>query len=589
MPGPGGPPLRAGPARLSLDGAGFLTKGPVAVFFPAVASLSSWSQGALRRWRQAVLSPLGWLVFVLVAGPWYLAIYLDDGPAFFESFFLKHNVGRFGGAMHGHTGFFGYYFVALPLIVLPFTGWLLRLLPELHRAWSDPLDRFLWIWFLRSSSSFSFSGTKLPHYLLYGATPLFIRWPDTATCCANPGWPGPCRAFFHPDLLALPWVIGIAADGVRKDHELAMLAEGRALLDWHYLAWVGAAAAGVLGLALWPSPPLWQRLILAGLVQTLVVFGAVVPRVMETMQGPVKEAALLARTLDLPTVVFRTSMPSFSVYRGAITPGPHPQARRTGLSAGKKLGLLARELPDLEQALIYRRGPVALVLVGERVRQTDGIAPVAPLPEPGADEPQSPANGDTMHQRPCLLVARPGPGPGRGRPRTPLYPPPGAEAWLARGTLRCLTVGVALWLACGYHAGFDRINAAGVAYPDWVWQWLTALGDERVPLAVGFLFARRGRGLLGLGPGRAARGGLQQGLEAPVRYTAATRSPAARRLPPDRSGATAHQLPLRPQRQRRGPVRRTGLLRALVGGAGAFPVAGRLVGLAGSQWVCTGR
>jgi hypothetical protein len=59
-------------------------------------------------------------------------------------------------------------------------------------------------------------------------------------------------------------------------------------------------------------------------VQTLVVFGALVPRVFEVMQAPVKEAGQLARALDLPTVVYRTSMPSFSVYRGAITPQESP-------------------------------------------------------------------------------------------------------------------------------------------------------------------------------------------------------------------------------------------------------------------------
>jgi 4-amino-4-deoxy-L-arabinose transferase-like glycosyltransferase len=48
---------------------------------------------------------------------------------FFQSFFLDHNVGRYGGVKHGHAGFPGYYFVMLPLVLLPFTGWFLRLLP----------------------------------------------------------------------------------------------------------------------------------------------------------------------------------------------------------------------------------------------------------------------------------------------------------------------------------------------------------------------------------------------------------------------------------------------------------------------------
>jgi 4-amino-4-deoxy-L-arabinose transferase-like glycosyltransferase len=94
-----------------------------------------------------VFAPLGWLVFIAVAGPWYLAIYIDDGAGFFQSFFLDHNLGRYGGVKHGHAGFPGYYFVMLPLVLLPFTGWFLRLLPMARALWADPLDRFLVLWF----------------------------------------------------------------------------------------------------------------------------------------------------------------------------------------------------------------------------------------------------------------------------------------------------------------------------------------------------------------------------------------------------------------------------------------------------------
>jgi membrane-associated phospholipid phosphatase len=77
-----------------------------------------------------------------------------------------------------------------------------------------------------------------------------------------------------------------------------------------------------------------------------------------------------------------------------------------------------------------------------------------------------------------------------GAVRTPLDPP-GGGLWLARATLGCLIVGTTLFLFCGYHAGFERINAAATAYPDWVWECLTVLGDERVPLALSLFFARR--------------------------------------------------------------------------------------------------
>lgn len=367
-------------------GLGFLTKGPVAVFFPVLVSflffLSEirWSKQSLLvalRWFRAAFSPLGWLVFLLVAGPWYLAIYLDDGADFFRSFFLEHNAGRFDEAMHGHAGFPGYYLVMLPLILLPFTGWFLSLFKASRTAWSDPLERFLWIWFLTVFVFFSFSGTKLPHYLLYGAVPLFILMARHRDRLTN-RW----LAFAPPLLLlallvALPLMLdtilhvieGIATSPsaeVRamlelKAHESALLIDGRRALDLPYGLAVLTGLAAMIVLLRWSRPPLWQRLVLAGLVQTWVVYGFLVPRVFEAMQAPVKEAGLMAKQLDLPTVVYRTSMPSFSVYRDAITPKRPPVAGELVFLRVDKLDSLTRDYPELRQEIVYRRGAVALV------------------------------------------------------------------------------------------------------------------------------------------------------------------------------------------------------------------------------------
>ena len=345
-------------------GLGFLTKGPVAVFFPLLVSLLFFlSEGSLRDWWRAVFAPLGWLVFLAVAVPWYVAIYLDNGSGFFESFFLRHNLGRFGDTIHGHKGFLGYYFVILPLIMLPFTGWLLRLLPTLGRAWADPLDRFLWLWFGVVFVFFSFSGTKLPHYLLYGTVPLFILMARHRELLAS-RWLG----FVPPVLFMLllwflPEVVEMAAARAHKAHEVAMFTEGGRVLDGAYRLAVGIGLASLLAIALWRRIGVWQGLVVAGFVQTAVVYGALVPRVFEILQAPVKEAALLARELDLPTVIYRTSMPSFSVYRQAITPDREPAPGDLVFLRVDKLDRLRAELPGLSQEVVFRRGPVALVKI----------------------------------------------------------------------------------------------------------------------------------------------------------------------------------------------------------------------------------
>lgn len=345
-------------------GLGFLTKGPVAVFFPVVVSfLFFLSLRSLRDWVRAVFFPLGWALFLAVALPWYVAIYLDSGSGFFESFFLRHNLGRFGDAVHGHRGFFGYYFVVLPLILLPFTGWFLRLLPALRQTWADPLDRFLWLWFAAVFVFFSLSGTKLPHYVLYGATPLFVLMARHRELLASRWLAFAPPLLFFVLLLLLPELVALAAGQTDKPHQLAMFEMGGTLLDAPYRISVALGLVLVLALALWRRLRPWQGLVLAGLVQMAVVSGALVPRVMEVLQGPVKEAALLARELDMPTVVYRTSMPSFSVYRQAITPDRDPRPGELVFLRVDKLDALAERHPDLDQELVFRRGAVALVRV----------------------------------------------------------------------------------------------------------------------------------------------------------------------------------------------------------------------------------
>lgn len=63
--------------------------------------------------------------------------------------------------------------------------------------------------------------------------------------------------------------------------------------------------------------------------------------------------------------------------------------------------------------------------------------------------------------------------------------------WLARWALVSALVGLSLFLFCGYHAGFARLNGLAAQAPDWIWEWLTVLGDERVAFALTLFFTRR--------------------------------------------------------------------------------------------------
>lgn len=55
----------------------------------------------------------------------------------------------------------------------------------------------------------------------------------------------------------------------------------------------------------------------------------------------------------------------------------------------------------------------------------------------------------------------------------------------------CGLVAVGLYLNGGYHAGFQALNRLGAAQPQWPWQLVTLLGDERLLFALALLVCRR--------------------------------------------------------------------------------------------------
>lgn len=345
-------------------GLGFLTKGPVAVFFPFLVSvLYFFTLRDLSTWRAAVFAPRGWLIFLLIVVPWHVAIYFDNGMGFFASFFLKHNLGRFGGTLHGHAGFPGYYLLILPLILLPFSGWLVAILPKWRQLWHDPRERFLLLWFVCVLVFFSFSHTQLPHYLIYGITPLFILFARYRDELCHPWWAFLPPLIFMLLLTFLPELLAILAPAVTDEEQRALLQEGHRSLDERYRLITVTASVLVIGLWRYRRRPVWQRLLGVGIIQALLVFGVVGPRVLAVLQEPTKEAGLLARALAEPTVVYRTNLPSFSVYRQAVTPARLPRAGELVFLRLAKWPALQKHFPAAQLQVIYRRGAVMLVRV----------------------------------------------------------------------------------------------------------------------------------------------------------------------------------------------------------------------------------
>lgn len=343
-------------------GLGVLTKGPIALLVPAATTLIYCaSQRRMRDWLRSVASIPGWLILLAVAVPWYAAALAIHGQAFIDGFLLKHNVERFSGSLEGHSGSIFYYVAIVPVLLLPWLVWLLAALRRAKADMANPLRRFLWIWAAFVIGFFSLSGTKLPHYALYGCTPLFVlialnrESVRNARIAALPAIVLLCLCF------ALPSILGDAlTKGWIKDPFYALQIGRVSLLPLSSYRLVTACALVAAALAVFIlHSDAWKRTSLVAILSLVAVTAGVAPLVGELLQGPTKRAGIAARAYQEETVMWNFHAPSFSVYRQGITPAVQAHAGQIAITRADRLPA------DAKVDVLHREGGVLLVRVKE--------------------------------------------------------------------------------------------------------------------------------------------------------------------------------------------------------------------------------
>ncbi|MEN9502495.1 MAG: hypothetical protein RI964_1780 [Pseudomonadota bacterium] len=309
-------------------GLGFLCKGPIAVAIPLVVSGCLYiAHGQWQAWWRTLLNPYGLLLFIAVAAPWYVLEYQAQGQAFIDGFFFKHNLKRFSDTMEGHGGSVWYYLMALPFIILPFSGLLLSLFKQLPQLIQQPWQRFLWCWFGFVLVFFSFSNTQLPHYLLYGITPLLLLLAQYTG--ENPNrWLAVLPALVMAGILCgLPELLVMAVQQNPSAYFSGLLDQAQPMLGLRYRLAAGLYAFALLLLLFWPNVTGFVRLCGVAIMQTVFLTSVLIPLIAHIQQSPVKAAAQFAQQhLENATIVMDgIDMPSFTVYRQHITPHRPPQ------------------------------------------------------------------------------------------------------------------------------------------------------------------------------------------------------------------------------------------------------------------------
>ena len=293
---------------------GVLTKGPIAILVPLASGfVFFFLQKDLKLFLKAVFDPIGWLVLLLLATPWYAAILLDQGQAFIDGFLLKHNIGRFAETLEGHGGNIFYYLPVIFLLLIPFSGLFVPLFSRFSFKTMSSLDQYCYLTFGFVFIFFSLSSTQLPHYLLYGFTPLIILLAQQQESFKSK-FLIMLPTFFACGLfLCLPEIASMASEQVKAKDQQMMLASLKDEIDSIY--WFSLAT--LLCLLAWISSR-WVQIehcfYLTAIAQSFFLVLVFIPTIAQVAQSHVKEAAQFANSRDQEVVMWKAHIPSFSAY-----------------------------------------------------------------------------------------------------------------------------------------------------------------------------------------------------------------------------------------------------------------------------------
>ena len=160
----------------ALAAAAVLAKGLIGLVLPALV-IGPWLL-AQRRWRDLLwlLHPLGLLLFAAMALPWFVLMQLRY-PGFFDYFIMEQHFRRFAQASFNNVHPLWFYVAVLPLLTLPWSGWLPASVTKLYRSWngyvaSERSHWGLWMWWLVAVIGFfSLPSSKLVGYALPALAP----------------------------------------------------------------------------------------------------------------------------------------------------------------------------------------------------------------------------------------------------------------------------------------------------------------------------------------------------------------------------------------------------------------------------------
>jgi 4-amino-4-deoxy-L-arabinose transferase-like glycosyltransferase len=163
-------------------GVALLAKGLIGLIFPF--GIVGLYLVFTKRWPdRGLITSLLWgiPVVILLASLWYLPMYLRHGDTFIDEFIVQQHFQRFVSNKYQHPQPFYFFLWVLPLMTIPWLPFFAaeiwhriqlfvpsrRPLPEeVRTSPARKVNLFAWAWLVLPLLFFSFSGSKLPGYIL---------------------------------------------------------------------------------------------------------------------------------------------------------------------------------------------------------------------------------------------------------------------------------------------------------------------------------------------------------------------------------------------------------------------------------------
>ena len=163
-------------------GVAILAKGLIGIVFP-FAIVAFYFSLARKLPNKTFVFSLFWgtILSLLIAASWYLPMYQTHGWKFIDEFFVQHHFARYTSNKYQHPQPFYFFFWVLPLMTLPWLPFFLAAIWDFIKVQSSKfkvqshgvfsrqpsaVSLFAFAWLLVPLVFFSFSGSKLPGYIL---------------------------------------------------------------------------------------------------------------------------------------------------------------------------------------------------------------------------------------------------------------------------------------------------------------------------------------------------------------------------------------------------------------------------------------